>query len=623
MDLIASMRRSPALLVMAPLAASLSFAAGKPARTAEAIPVRIGARVGDLSFRDVTGTRYTSADLRDRKAALFLFLSTECPISNGYSSRVVELAREYEGRGAAIFGVNSNRGESLAAVARHAQERGFPFPVVKDTYGKLARRLGATTTPQAVLLDGSGVVRYRGRIDDHRDPAKVKSRDLRAALDAVLAGEKVELAETKPFGCVIRARARVAAANPNVTYTRDVAPILQANCQGCHRPGEIGPFSLLTYEDASAWAELIKDYTHRRVMPPWKPVEGYGEFQDVRKLTDDQIRTIAEWVDAGAPEGDPNDLPAPRSFTEGWTLGTPDVVLDAGEPYELSAEGPDVYRNFVLPFKSNEDRWVTAVEARPDNRAVVHHIVVFVDRDGQSLPLDAADPGPGYTSSGGGVGFVPRDFLGSFLGGWVPGNTPRFAPPGAALKIPANSYLVLQIHYHKNGQPQRDRTRIGLHFAKGPIRQQIRALPLANLGLQIPPGAERHEVTASLEMPLDITALGVIPHMHLLGREIKVTATLPDGTAKPMVWIKDWDFNWQETYAFKEPMKLPRGTRLDVVSYYDNSEKNPHNPNSPPKRVTWGEETTDEMCLAFIGFTVDSENIARAGGGLKVAQAGK
>jgi hypothetical protein len=248
---------------------------------------------------------------------------------------------------------------------------------------------------------------------------------------------------------------------------------------------------------------------------------------------------------------------------------------------------------------------------------------MYVDQDGQSLPLDAADPGPGYTSSGGGVGFQPRDFLGAFLGGWAPGNTPRFTPPGAAMKIPANSYLVLQVHYHKNGKPQRDRTRVGLHFAKEPIRQQIRSLPVLNVNMQIPPGAERHEVTASQRISTDITALGVIPHMHLLGREIKVTATLRDGTAKPMVWIKDWDFNWQETYAFKEPLKLPAGTRIDITAYYDNSEKNPFNPNSPPKLVTWGEETTDEMCLAFVGFTVDAERLAGAGGGAKVARAGR
>jgi mono/diheme cytochrome c family protein len=399
------------------------------------------------------------------------------------------------------------------------------------------------------------------------------------------------------------------AAGRTVTFTRDVAPILQANCQGCHRPGEIAPFSLLTYDDAQSWAPLIKEYTQKRLMPPWKPVDGYGEFQDARRLTPEQIRTLADWVDAGAPVGDPADLPPPRQFTNGWVLGPPDQVLDAGEAYEVPADGPDVYRNFPLPYQPEEDQWVTAVEVRPDQRSVVHHAVIFIDPERKSLALDRANPGPGYTSSGGGVGFFPADGL----GGWVPGNTPRFAPPGLGIKIPAGARLVLQIHYHPDGEPHQDRTRIGLHFAKAPIRQPVYTLPLYNLGFAIPPGAERYKVTASLPVPTDMTAWGVIPHMHLLGREMQVRAVLPDGAVRPLVWITDWDFHWQETYYFKEPVKLPQGSRLELVAYYDNSAKNPDNPNHPPQTVRWGEQTTDEMCLAVLGVTIDAEQLAAGG----------
>jgi mono/diheme cytochrome c family protein len=399
------------------------------------------------------------------------------------------------------------------------------------------------------------------------------------------------------------------AAGRAVTFTRDVAPILQANCQGCHRPGEIAPFSLLTYDDAQSWAPLIKEYTQKRLMPPWKPVEGYGEFQDARRLTPEQIRTLADWVDAGAPEGDPADLPPPRQFTNGWVLGPPDQVLDAGAAYEVPADGADVYRNFPLPYQPEEDQWVTAVEVRPDQRSVVHHAVIFIDPERKSLALDRANPGPGYTSSGGGVGFFPADGL----GGWVPGNTPRFAPPGLGIRIPAGARLVLQIHYHPDGEPHQDRTRIGLYFAKAPIRQPVYTLPLYNLGFTIPPGAERYKVTASLPVPTDMTAWGVIPHMHLLGREMQVRAVLPDGSVRPLVWITDWDFHWQESYYFKEPVKLPQGSRLELVAYYDNSAKNPDNPNHPPQTVRWGEQTTDEMCLAVLGVTVDAEELAAGG----------
>lgn len=613
-----SLCRGPILLMLAPLAASLALGAAKPSRTAAAAPVRIGEPVRDLQFRDVTGRRHALAELRDRKATLFLFLSTQCPVANGYTSRLRDLQREYAPRGIAVFGVNPNESESQAVVVRHARERDLTFPMVKDTGGVLARRLGATVTPEAILLDGSGVVRYRGRIDDQRDAGKVKRRDLRDALDAVLAGRPVAVAETTPFGCAIRATAPVAVAKPTVTYTRDIAPIMQASCQGCHRPGEVGPFSLLTYDDAKAWAGLIKDYTHRRAMPPWKPAEGFGEFQDVRRLSDAQIRTIARWVDEGAPKGDPNDMPPPRKFADGWMLGTPDLVLDAGEPYEVAAEGPDVYRNFILPHTPEKDQWVRAVEVRPDQRAVVHHVIVYVDPRGKSLALDEKDPGPGYSSSGGGVGFFPAQFL----GGWAPGNTPRFIPAGMALKIPAGAKLVLQVHYHKNGKALKDRTKIGIHFTDEPVRKQVRALPVLNFGLSIPPGEPRHEVKAKTPISRDVTLYSVIPHMHLLGREMKLTASLPDGTTKPLVWIKDWDFNWQETYVFKEPIRLPQGSRIDLTAYYDNSSGNPNNPNNPPKVVTWGEETTDEMCLAFFGFTLDDEDLLATAQPDKVAQAG-
>jgi peroxiredoxin/cytochrome c553 len=619
MPCIASPGRWPAFLAVAPLVASLALAAGNPTHSAAVTPVKIGAPVGSLGFRDVGGKPYALADLRQSKAVLFIFLSTHCPVSNSYTTRLQALQKEYGARGVTVFGVNSNRNEGLTEVAQYAKERGLGFPMVKDPDGALAKRLGATVTPEVVLLDASGVVRYRGRIDDQRDATRVKTRDLQAALEAVLSGQKVARAETKPFGCSIQTAPRAVAAHPKVTFTRDVAPIMQASCQGCHRPGEIGPFPLLTYEDASAWAGLIKDYVQRRAMPPWKPVDHYVEYQDARKLSDAQIRTIAEWVDEGAPKGDPKDMPPPRHFVEGWQLGQPDMVLDAGEPYELAADGRDVYRNFVLPYVPDKDRWLKAIEVRPDRRAVVHHVILYADPAGKSLALDQADPGPGYTSSGGGAGFFPA----LPLGGWAPGNTPRFTPDGTAIKLPKGSHLVLQVHYHKNGTPQQDRTRIGLHFAKEPVRQQIRGVWVLNLGLKIPADAARQKVTATAVVSGDMTALSVVPHMHLLGREIQVTAALPDGTTKPLVWVKDWDFNWQETYVFKEPIKLPKGTRIEVVAYYDNSTGNPNNPNNPPKEVTWGEQTTDEMCLAVVGGTMDGEDLIASGEGKKVAQAGK
>jgi len=595
-----AMRRAAGL---AGLVAVLALSMSGPAQAA----ATIGRPVGDFGFKDLTGKRYTRTGLRGGKAVVFVFLSTECPVSKRYGTRVVELAREYAPRGVRWFAVNANRQESAEEVAQDAAQRGFPCPVVKDTGNRLADVLGARMTPEAVVLDGAGVLRYRGRIDDNVDTTKVQSSDLSRALDALIAGRPLPRAEAPAFGCEIR-RQTPHVAGGEITFTRDVAPILQEQCQSCHRPGEVGPFPLLTYEQAAAWAQEIKRTTTARIMPPWKAAHGFGDLAGERRMPDGEIATLTRWVDGGAPEGDPRRMPPPRTFPQGWALGEPDMVLEPDESYHLAAEGKDVYRNFVLPMVFKDERWVTATEVAAQNRAVVHHVIAYIDPEGKSVALDAADPGPGFTSTGGSAGFSPA----LWLGGWAPGNKPHFTPTGTAVRIPAGSRIVLQVHYHKSGKPETDRTRIGIHFASGPVDKRMRIFPVLNLGLEVPPGAERHKVTATLRVPMDVHAYSVTPHMHVLGREMKVTATLPDGTVKPLIWIPDWNFNWQETYPFREPVFLPRGTKIDVTAYYDNSEKNPNNPNRPPKTVRWGEETTDEMCIAFLTYTVDGEHLTRS-----------
>jgi hypothetical protein len=364
-----------------------------------------------------------------------------------------------------------------------------------------------------------------------------------------------------------------AGADERITFSRDVAPILQANCQECHHPGGIGPFSMMTYASTRPWAARIKSVTSQRAMPPWKAAPGYGEFENERRLTEEQIRTIAAWVDGGAPEGDPNDLPPAREFIDGWRLGTPDLVLDPGEPFRVRATGGDFFREFVLPFTSTEDRWVTAMEVLPGSPAVVHHVGIVVDPKGKSPALDRKSPGPGYPGENG-VGFSPAiviDF-------WTPGGTPRFLPPGTAWKIPANSYLVMDVHYSPNGQVHDDRTRIGLYFARGPVDKRVRLCNAGNDNFSVPAGEKRYRVDLAQTIPRDITALSAWPHMHLLGREAKATATLPGGIAQALVWVPEYDFHWQLVYVFKEPVKLPRNSRIDMEAYYDNSADNPHNP---------------------------------------------
>jgi mono/diheme cytochrome c family protein len=394
-------------------------------------------------------------------------------------------------------------------------------------------------------------------------------------------------------------------ASTPVTFTRDVAPILQANCQECHHPGGIGPFSLLTYEDARTMAEAVKYATSHRIMPPWKAAPDYGEFANERRLTDEQIQTLVGWADAGMPEGNPSDLPSARQFTDGWRLGTPDLILDAGDSFRVRSGGSDFLWEFVLPYIPDQDQWVTAMEVLPGSPSVVHHVGIVLDPKNKSVALDKRSAGLGYSADLG--GFSPSiqiDF-------WTPGGTPRFLPEGTAWKWPAKSNLVMEIHYSPDGQVHEDRTRVGLYFAKGPVDKRVR---FTNVGLgdfKIPAGEKRRHLHASGTAPLDISVLSIWPHMHLLGQEGKATATLPGGIARPMVWVPAYDFHWQMVYVYKEPLKLPRNSRIDFDAYYDNTDQNPNNPNRPPRLVTSGQRTRDEMCLLFFHYTVDKEHLTQ------------
>jgi mono/diheme cytochrome c family protein len=392
-----------------------------------------------------------------------------------------------------------------------------------------------------------------------------------------------------------------------VTFSDQVVRIFQAHCQACHRPGEVAPFALTTYTDAYAQRRKIGHAVRKRTMPPWKPVRGFGDFLEPRRLSDADVALIERWVAAGAPEGDPARLPPPRQFPTTWTQGPPDLVLDIGVDFSVTARENDLYRCFTIPTTFKEDRWISAVEYVPGNRRVVHHVLTYVDTTGRATALDDAEPGPGYTCFGG-PGFGPR----GGLGGWAPGARPTAMPDGVGMLLPAGARLVIQVHYHnRTGEIVRDQTRVGLRFARATVDKRVRVIPVLDRGFLIPAGAERHVVRASYVLPptWHMHAIGVSPHMHLLGREMRVTATYPDGATRPLIYIDDWDFHWQGSYTFREPIPLPGGTRIDVEAVFDNSARNRRNPSSPPRDVTWGEGTTDEMCIAFVRTTVDAERL--------------
>lgn len=394
----------------------------------------------------------------------------------------------------------------------------------------------------------------------------------------------------------------------NPTYAEHIAPMLNDHCVECHRPGEVAPFSLVGYQEASKRAPMLAFITGARRMPPWKPVHGFGEFLDENRLTDVEIATLKKWAEAGAPRGDASKEPKPPTFSSQWSLGDPDLILTTQRPFKLHSEGPDVYRNFVLKTSFKETRWVQAMDVRPGNTAIVHHVIAFVDAKGRSHELEkrTTDGQEGYTTFGG-PGFNPD----SSFGGWAPGLRAKRTPARTGFRLEPGATVVMQVHYHPNGKPEADQTRLALYFAKEPVRQEMRLAWMANPLFSIPAGAKAHEVKLDYPIPADVTVHAVMPHMHLLGRTMKAEAVLPDRSVKPIVFIDDWDFNWQMNYTLKEPLKLPRGSRVRVVGTYDNSADNPNNPNDPPKPITWGEETTDEMFLFIAAYTVDSEDLSR------------
>ena len=384
---------------------------------------------------------------------------------------------------------------------------------------------------------------------------------------------------------------RALPAVPN--FNRDIAPILYQNCAVCHRPGEVAPFSLLTYRDAAKRAKLIAIVTAKHYMPPWKAEPGRPSFEDERRLTDTQIAIIGEWARNGAPKGDPQHKPTPPQFASGWQAGKPDVVFSMPQPFHIEGDGRDVFQCFVIPLHFTDDRYVKTVEFHPGNPGIVHHALFFLDASGEARRLDGASPEPGYSCFGG-----PQIEPSGGLGGWAPGATPRPLPQGVEQTVRKGADLVIQIHYHPSGKPETDQSSIGLTFGDAPKRG------LANLiagthQIDLAPGGAHQEVTDWLSVPEDVDLIGITPHAHLLCREMKVNARFPDGKTQSLIWIRDWDFNWQGQYRYAAHVHLPKGTRIEMRYVYDNSAANPHNPPIHPNELALA-NTTDEMAFLFL-----------------------
>jgi peroxiredoxin len=554
------------------------------------------------------------SDFKDRKAVVVVFLGTECPLNILYLPTLAHLSAEYGPRGVAFLGVNANSQDTPAAVADHARKSAVPFSVLKDADGTVAASFKAERTPEAFVLDGTLTVRYHGRIDDqfgigYRRPQPTQ-RDLAAALDDLLAGRTVAKPETEVTGCFIN-RPPAPKADATVTYSKQVSRIVQARCQECHRPGQIGPMAFQSYADVAAWADTIRQEVTARRMPPWDASPEFGHFLNDRSLPPAERATLLAWIEQGCPKGDDKDLPAARRYPEGWQIGKPDVIFTMKEAYDVPAEMPArgiPYRYFLVDTGFTEDRWVERAEARPGAPSVVHHVIVFVmPPKGSKEPFP---PGPPVLPP-----ITEEARKATVLAGTAPGDMPLILPPGHARKIPAGSKLVFQMHYTPNGVAATDRSSVGLIFARKPPERQTMSVPVFRQDFRIPAGAADHRIDAFGPWNLgerdhrtgftdDAEILAFMPHMHLRGKDFFIEAVHPDGRKEPLLSVPRYNFNWQTAYRFAEPVRVAKGGKIHCVGHFDNSPGNRNNPD-PTQDVYWGDQTWEEMMIGWMEFAYE------------------
>ena len=575
------------------------------ALAAEALPATatlLGRRIDSFTLQDFRGKSHSLADYQDKQAMVVLFLGTECPLAKLYAARMQKLSEEFGPRGVAFLGVSSNVQDSLTELAAFARDHGIAFPILKDLGNQIAERFGATRTPQVFLLDRERAIRYAGRIDSQftfgsgvglAQPQEQRA-DLALAIGELLAGKEISVAATEVKGCLI-GRAREPKSDSPVTYSKQIARLFQNRCLECHRQGQIAPFALDNYEDAKGWGEMIAEVVHEGRMPPWHADPQFGHFSNENRLSPEEKDLLRTWVEHGCPQGNPQDLPEPRKFHENWFMPRdPDVVIAMAEEVDVKAEGVESYRHYVVDPGFKEDKWVKLAECMPGNRAVVHHIIVYIKPPGQETTRSETGD---------------RDGRGlTFLAGFAPGTRPLVSPPGWAKKIPAGSKLVFEMHYTPIGTPQKDRSSVGLIFVEEKeVTHQLATLNAINHLFEIPPNDANYKVESKRRLSKDVTLLSMFPHMHMRGKAFRYELIAPGSDDREVLLdVPRYDFNWQNSFILAEPRVLRAGSVMHCTAHFDNSSENLANPD-PTKTVRWGPQTWEEMMIGWfdIGIPID------------------
>ncbi|MFT5050642.1 MAG: peroxiredoxin [Chlamydiales bacterium] len=561
------------------------------------------ADLSDVRLLALDGATSTFASAVGSGPVVIAYTAVGCPIAQKYASRLSRLASQFADEGVDFVLVDASPQDTRAAIAKELGELGLSLPVYLDHRQELTRLLDVVTTTTVFLFDTNGGLAYRGAVDDqHSLGASLPEPRANFLLDAiqdVLALRKPEPASTEAAGCRIT-RLADDELPEEITYSKHIAPILQRNCEECHRPGQVGPFTLQSYEKARGWSEMILEVVDERRMPPWNADEAFdGVFTNERHLSKKERSLLHQWVEGGMQRGNPEEDPEPIEWNDDWAIGEPDVVYTMerwwggngrgnsdplpAEGYEVPREGVVDYQYFMVETGFSEDRWVRSIEAHPGAADVVHHVLVMID-----------DPKSSAAERDRQLDFT------SYFAAAAPGDNVVQYPDGYAKRLPAGSTLVFQMHYTPNGKQRFDRSSVGLIFANRAPDFEVVTDAVVDGRLLIPAGAENHEVRASRTFPDDVAVIGLFPHMHMRGKDFKYTLHYPDGGSEDLLY-SHYDFNWQEGYVYPDPFLFPAGSRLECVGHFDNSVGNPNNPD-PEQDVRWGDQSFEEMFIGYFDY---------------------